>query len=362
MERTRPLAVVSLGMLLVSALFAVSANASSAPGFGDWVAAEPGVNGPVAFTGVAGIGHGRTVAVGVDDQGPVALHERDGVWTALRLPGLAEPAAVAGPAPDQVWAVGGGLVWRFDGVRWTTEAVPASGDAGRAELVDVAVASSGEVWVVGTTRPPGGGERPLLLHRTATEGRWHVQEPPVAGRARLTAAHARNASDVWVVGERPDLDAPLILRWDGRSWAEHAGPAGEDGSVVLLDVVGVSDREAWAVGRALAHDGDAEPRPFLAEWDGRHWSIPDTPIADADLRAVTVYRSEPVAVGRTAEGGPYLLRRSDRHWQPWRVTGLDGLALVDVDAAHGSVLWTVGTPTGQGLGSGLGGYLGSTSR
>ncbi|WP_016700697.1 hypothetical protein [Actinoalloteichus spitiensis] len=361
MERTRALSVVPLGMLVVSALFAAATNAFAAPGFGDWVPAGTGVHGPIAFAGVVGIGHGEAVAVGVDDQGPVALHERDGVWRALRLPGQAEPVAVAGPAPDQVWAVGGGLVWRFDGARWATEAVPAPA-AGTAELLDVTVAPSGEVWAVGVVRSPGAGERPLLLHRSATGGRWHVQEPPVAGRARLTAAHARNGSDVWVVGERPGLDVPVVLRWDGRSWAEHAGPAGEGGSVTLLDVVGVGDREAWAVGRAVAHDGDGEPRPFLAEWDGRQWSVPDTPIAEAELCAVTVYRSEPVAVGRTAGGGPYLLRRSDRHWQPWRVTGLDDLALVDVDAAHGSVLWTVGAPTAPGAGSGAGGYLGFTSR
>jgi hypothetical protein len=202
--------------------------------------------------------------------------------------------SVWGPAPDEVYAVGGqqaspsessGILYRFDGATWIEQPLPPG-----TPMLHWIHGVDGDLWTVGrdgtTMRREGDA---WVVHPTGVDTiLWGIWGP----RSDL----------LWTVGGDGVDDDPVMLRWDGAAWAPVALPATDkSGGLFKIwgtgaeDVTAVGDRglalhfdgDAWTVqatddladlisvwgrgpGEHLAVGGRANGR--IARWDGAAWS------------------------------------------------------------------------------------------
>ncbi|MEG8277267.1 hypothetical protein [Streptomyces sp. AHA2] len=181
-------------------------------------------------------------------------------WQHVPVPAGVRPQAALNEAvalgPDRAWAVGADavgrqapgfpLLLRWDGRGWQRQGLPRAGWQG--ELLSVAAASAGAVWVVG--RDSAGESR--LLHYDGTA--WSESRPP--GGVSLTGVVA-GPGETWLIGSRDGTQ--VLLRRDGRVWRDMPVPPG---SVHGLHIVAADD--VWAAGAT-------EAGAAVAHFDGRTW-------------------------------------------------------------------------------------------
>lgn len=140
------------------------------------------------------------------------------------LPQGSRLVAIAGPADDNLWAVGdSGTVLRWNGQQWSRL------NSGTSENLRAVSVSTGGPWIV--------GENGTVL-RWSNNALARV-DPPAA--IHLDAVFAASQSVVWVGG----ADG-RIWRWTGSEWAlDRAAGAGLQQPLLW----GPNEDELWAVGR-----------------------------------------------------------------------------------------------------------------
>jgi hypothetical protein len=135
--------------------------------------------------------------------------------------------------------------------------------------------------------------------------RWNgrIWSAAPAPKIFVVSASARSATDIWVTGVRPALNASaamVVSHWNGVGWTTRALPriAVPAGDLVQPLSIAVSGaRDAWALG-FISKPGQLEPNDGLAmfHWNGSAWS------------AVTVPYKETIAysVAGDLHGGVWL--------------------------------------------------------
>jgi len=191
------------------------------------------------------------------------------------------------------------LVEHFNGSTWRAVPVPPI-DGG--ELVDAAIVSPSDIWVVGFD-----STSVLTLHFDGTQ--WKRIAAPGTGAA-LHAVKAVSSNDVWAVGNEVGAKA-LTEHWDGTAWTVVDNPS--DVNSVLFDLSVISPTDIWAVGCTVTACGDAGGAPLIEHWDGTQWNSNSAPIelgGEIGLSVLTL-PSRQVLIGGFAFGtrGPvaYLL-------------------------------------------------------
>ena len=163
--------------------------------------------------------------------------------------------AVAGAAPDDVWAVGAvpyptpdTLLLHWDGTQWSI--VPGAGlPPGGGELDGAAALAPDDVWAVGSYSAGA-----LTEHWDGTQ--WRLVPAPGGGQLYAVAGVA--ADDVWAVGFGGD---GLIEHWNGLAWSVVPGPS----VTGYYGVSALAADNAWAVGPS-----------GTVHWDGQAWTlVPD---------------------------------------------------------------------------------------
>jgi hypothetical protein len=172
------------------------------------VVPTPSVAGNSGFNGVVALAPDDVWAVGyqgVSVFSPLIEHWDGASWSVVPSPDPQTSSniltAVAAAGTDEIWAVGwtrnlftfmtGALIQRWDGAQWT---LVAGGSGTSTELYGVAAAPSGDAWAVGNSAGLG-----LVVRWDGSA--WNpVPTPNLA--ARLEAATAITAGDVWAVGQQ----------------------------------------------------------------------------------------------------------------------------------------------------------------
>jgi hypothetical protein len=113
---------------------------------------------------------------------------------------------------------------------------------------------------------------------------WQTYPAPVSGQAVLDGVVAPAPDDAWAGGFTVDANgfAPLMLHWDGSTWALSPTPPG-DGE--LYDMTLTADGP-WAVGDTY-HESGVAYTAYALRWTGATWTnvvVPTT--GDASLGAV----------------------------------------------------------------------------
>src|SRR5262249_18094481 len=140
-------------------------------------------------------------------------------------------------------------------------------------LNGVRAESPTDIWAVGESAPgislATGGARPLILHWDGHT--WaRVASPSPGTGAVLNAVRTVSATDAWAVGSFGDgtTGRPLILRWNVRKWAQVTSPhPGTDGALSRMAATTASN--AWAVGAFF--NGTAD-RSLILHWNGQKWA------------------------------------------------------------------------------------------
>jgi hypothetical protein len=118
----------------------------------------------------------------------------------------------------------------------------------------------------------------LILHWNGARWSTIASPHPSASYSVLNGVTAVSARNAWAVGTyrtRAGNPDTLILRWNGARWSRVASPDPHPGDDELLGVTAVSATNAWAVGsfcvRRCQGAGEVD-RPLILRWNGASWS------------------------------------------------------------------------------------------
>jgi len=299
---------------------------------------------------------------------PLALHWDGSTWTGGAIPtpagaSTASLSSVSGAAADDVWAVGesstatcnnmwsicvSGLIEHWNGTAWSIVTTPAVGFT--QELVGVyALASNdvwavGDAWVVNTANPYS---LPLVLHYDGTS--WTQIAQPFTQTAVLNSVYGSASNDVWVVGD--GVNTPIALHWNGTAFAQVAFPsavsAQQQDNIFLGSVSGTASNDVWIAGN-ISMPGAGEDDVTagkLWHWDGRVWSLIDSPSTDGLNGVAAIASNDASAVGAgNPEIEPYgtaLLHWNGTSWS-LLAPPLDGVSLFAVASDGANDVWAVG--------------------
>ncbi|MFV2175810.1 hypothetical protein ACFHW2_35730 [Actinomadura sp. LOL_016] len=251
---------------------------------------------------------------------PVVRRWKSGRWVEYDLGGLSRHGTITGvhaAGPEDVWINGvrhldgspeqgypsEPYVARFTGAAFTEVELPAG-----ARSAGLRVDGS-NVWL----RSSGG------IYRRTGEAWTHVASSPFPeGHAAID--HVRADDDIWMLGDADRYGGDLVARhFDGREWRDV--PVEQPpGSAGIVDVLALSPTEAWAVGTNYR---TSPATPVLMRWDGTTWASVEPPAglnsltelaagADGTLWALGHSLHEPAEPG--------LLRLDGGTWRRVRAT------------------------------------------
>ncbi|HEY2130102.1 MAG TPA: hypothetical protein VGH77_23260 [Streptosporangiaceae bacterium] len=261
----------------------------------------------------------------VDSSGAfVTLGERwnGAAWHAESTPNPARASTnflggVSCPSSSDCAAVGQGngdgtpitLGERWNGTRWSLEAVPSPVGAAENQLNGIACPATDACVAVGAAGPTRGVVSTEALRWNGRS--WHLQQIPTLPGAVLNAVGCVSETDCVAVGA--SNAGTLAERWNGEDWTIQAtpNPPGSPGSG-FTGVACTSASFCEAVGGRL--DSAGNPVATLAErWNGKSWAIQPTPNpAPGSLFGGVTCTSASfcVAVG----GGPAGVRTLAERW------------------------------------------------
>ena len=213
-------------------------------------------------------------------------------------------------------------------------------------LYAVAATSSGNVWAVGQTSPPGDDDEPdwnaLIMHWNGTSWK-RVPSPSPGTGATLSGVAAVSARSAWAVGWTDSTKfspaRTVIVRWNGAAWKRVPTP--HPRYAFLNSVAATSGGSAWAVSTPI------QPPAVIVGWNGASWQpapIPDGAADDNGVSGVAATSARNAwAVGSTDSGKTLIDRWNGAAWK--RVPGptpAHGGQLTAVAATSTRSAWAVG--------------------
>lgn len=212
------------------------------------------------------------------------------------------------------------------------------------QLGDILAFSASDIWAVGQLERADGKSTTLTMHWDGTV--WSVVPSPngsdtATSKNNLYAVSGSASNDVWAVGAHAADGAhfrALAMHWDGRAWSviDTPNPGALDNT--FNDVSVLAPDDAWAVGSYLASES-ANAHMMVMRWNGKTWSQVETPQASThNLLAVKAVSRDDVWAA-----GTQVLHWNGRKWNiedtPEAYTGgyLDAIAV-----AGPQNVWVVG--------------------
>ncbi len=198
----------------------------------------------------------RVVSVGT---GPKALVYDGAQWTLYTLPREIPDSMwmsghandLWGPSWDDIYAVGDGLIWHFDGQTWTRVHQMLSEDG--EDIVSfwgVWGFSPTDIYAVGYLYDPSPGNIYIILHYDGSQ--WSVAYQG-RGEGKLVDIWGSSPNDLFVAAEEGGM-----LHYNGYSWRQM--------STTYFDSVwGTGPHDVWATGRSSS--GGAA----IYHYDGTRW-------------------------------------------------------------------------------------------
>lgn len=276
------------------------------------------------------------VVGGSSDGYGVILHTTDGGAHWLRQGAAGEIPdtgliGVSAVDQDYAWAAGGsadgyGVILHTTdgGAHWLRQGTAA--EIPDVPTYDVYAVSRDIAWVTGTAG--------VILHTTDGGSTWVRQGADVAPPVSLMGVYARDALNVWVVGQEDGPCGVILHSADGgASWQRQTyTPLQNLIGHYLLHVHGNPPHTVWVVGNGTvmrsANDG--------ATWEDMN---PAGGGGLYDFNGIDALSASTVWLSRD-QGGIYLFDGSQ--WQP-QPTSYDGYEIMRLSALDGQTAWAVGT-------------------
>jgi hypothetical protein len=183
-------------------------------------------------------------------------------------------------SPHDAWAVGGvypsssydfsSLILHWNGVSWkrVLSPSPVKGKYGNT-LLGVTAISATSAWAVGCTDGCPTGGNPQIEHWNGTS--WKQVIPPVTpfGLYMLTAVAATSADNIWAVGGSGPVtdEGAAIVHGNGRTWTLRGIT-----NAALSGIAATSVSNAWAVGETVTATTPFTFHPLILHWNGKTWA------------------------------------------------------------------------------------------
>lgn len=291
-----------------------------------WTSEDPGIAVESRLVGVTCPTSVSCVAVGSKRDGSLqkslALAWDSFTWTeTVAANGMTVTAntllGIACVTEDACWSVSSydsGIALQtsiqfWNGATWSLVPSPNTSSTASNILYDVACASLSDCWAAGYAMDAGGFQ-PLMLHWDGVT--WAIVASPSAtlvGNNFLHDITCRNSNDCWAVGFYDSGIGynTLIEHWDGTAWTIVSSPNVE-GSIQNR-LYGITCAPAanrcWAAGRH--HLDNGQTKNLILTWDGSGWAIQASPHSSEQesntlLAAECISASDCWAVGTRSEG------------------------------------------------------------
>jgi len=207
----------------------------------------------------------------------------------------------------------------------------------------VAAVSSRDAWAVGQAGAYGCGcNQPLIIHWNGSS--WaRVASPDPGGGGHLSGIAFTSVGNGWAVGVTGH-GTPLIIRWDGTGWTRVPSPR-LPGPAELNGVAAVSARSAWAVGDI---GGLASSRTLILRWNGTTWTrVPSpSPPGQTTLNGVAASSASRAWAVGIGGGSPLAELWNGRTWTQVPTLAREGV-LQAVTAVSANAAWAVGYASGH---------------
>ncbi len=276
---------------------------------------------------------------------------------------------VSAVSSNDVWAVGNydnttedpmvTLIEHWNGNQWSVVPSPNLGIYDN-DLIGVSAVSSNDVWAVGDYVGKLNGTsypyQTLIEHWNGSQ--WSVVTSPNSGiyDNHLVEVAAASSGDVWAVGRyysQPNSSGSktLIEHWDGSTWSVVTSPNSGIYDNELFSIAAISNGDVWAVGDYQLNSSGFKPRTLIEHWNGSQWSIVPSPSVSTYedyLQGVAAVSSSDVwAVGYYYTG--HIYETLVEHWDGtmWSVvpspnSGTHDNDLFGAAALPGGDVWAVG--------------------
>lgn len=353
---------VAAAVLMAGAITAASPGAAMAVSCQSWVGGQPPSPDPTTnqFNAVTVLSPCNAWAVGSRGDGNVIEHFDGGSWKVVPSP---QPAigsflgGIAAVSPANIWAVGGAfgatgdrdLVMHWNGRSWSRVPCPSPGQSPR--LGAVGVVSARDIWAVGVV-VANARARTLIMHWNGRA--WSQVKSPNPGFSNgLQGLTVVSASDAWAAGTfiSNNRDHTLILHWNGRTWSQVKSPDASTHGEFLGSMAAASASSAWVVGSFT--DASDVQHPLILHWNGRTWARMASPraggLSSSVLEGVAAARGGSAwAVGSSRNDTDTMQNVVILHWNGSTWTAQRGpqpgtlSELFAVSASSGSNAWAVG--------------------
>ena len=105
----------------------------------------------------------------------------------------------------------------------------------------------------------------------------------------FTKIQATSSNDVWAIGFRHGLSAPLVhvgapllFHWNGSQWSPLSPPIPGTPSI-FADIAALAPNDVWLLGYHTPTPGVATP--FMVHWNGSSWATVPAPPGGGSLKA-----------------------------------------------------------------------------
>jgi len=259
--------------------------------------------------------------------GPEPLKDpRTYTWTidTLAYPGSFQTAMrdIWGSSPNDVYVIGHnflnyGLMWHFDGLRWTDvklSTMQGGAIAGAIDLSAIYGFAANDIWAVGEhifsnpNPPPNLLDSSLIIHYDGVQWREQIVRP----RRALWSISGSSPTDLWACG----TDGTLY-HYDRTEWEEDSVSVWvpQDGVFALWDIKAKSSSEVYMIGYVHQNSLGLTKQYFLMR-QRNSWIIVDSSIAEPghlDIRFGTngLWVSPE---GTLYSFGPHIFRWTGSSW------------------------------------------------
>jgi hypothetical protein len=230
-------------------------------------------------------------------------------------------------------AGGEDILLRWSGFDWGL--APGPGTAQGGYLFDVAGPTPEDVWAVGVYTTDRFTQAARILHWDGA--RWQQVASPnlPSTEYNLQGVTALSATDAWAVGTRTENGRTLTLieHWDGSAWTVIPGPNTARPESTLRRVAATAPDDVWAVGRAGT---GADAQPLALHWNGTTWNNVALPRVSAPFSELVSVATVPGS-GEIWAVGAYADARSREHTLAMRYMPCDGDKPAPGEGAPGGI-------------------------
>ena len=168
------------------------------------------------------------------------------------------------PGSDPALGITNPVALHWDGSTWTQVRVPHAG-AFPESLASVTARASDDAWAVGTTADENASTNPGLVYRW-NGTKWSESPHPFigSGQNRLTGVGAPAAGAAWIVGEDGGgTGLPFALVWNGATWASDTLPTLPGDMGAMSGVAVLPSGEGWAIGGFWSSSSSGPNGPWV---------------------------------------------------------------------------------------------------